>query len=824
MIEFSASVGRDLKAAIVSYKRAWLVSLLVTIVIGLSIGACSSVLEVVDTILIKGLPFGNPDRIAFVWRQVPPGVNLGYDVLPWSGYDYRFLQTSTRSFERLAAVKSQSYNLTGQESPALLEGAQVSGEFFDVLTLRPEIGRFLGPADDVPGNSHVVVLSDRLWRDQFGTSKNIVGKLITLNGSGYTVVGVAPPRMGFPRANELPGGFSFPRNTQLWIPLALPKGGLDPTGDSDLAVFGRLRSGVTLEECRADLTHSGAVEQQLFPAAKGWFTSRPIALSDQLYSGLRMPVFLLLAVVTVVLVIATSNTSSLLLAHAVSRRGEFALRSALGASRTRLVRQVVTENVLLCVFAGGLGAVIGDGCLIGVRAIGPINAPVLREVHFGWSTAVFVLVLTLVVAALCCAMSLSAIQERSINIYLREGGSRSTAERTSSRAHRILIIGQVALALTLVVTAGLLGKTMNKLIHSNSGFVSAHALAFQIPLSPQDYSKESRIVQFYSNALRNIRNIPGVLAAGITEDVPMDGAPESTMIRIPGRAAGSKSDKPYAAYTVVSPGYLTAAGISLLRGRDFTDSDTDTGSPVVMVNSSMAKRFWPGQDVIGKQVALGSAKSMPMTITGVVRDVKHMSVGEVGSPEMYVPYTQHPWPSMLVMHAVVRTASDPRQIIPFLSRAIHDVDPNVPLAKIVTMNAVVDDSLSQQRFVLVLLVAFSGLALLLVTAGLYAVMLYWVSRRTQELAIRVAVGANRWDIIKLVVGQGAKMAGAGIAIGVVMSVIVVQLIRSMLFETQTLDLAAYGLAVLGMTVLCLAACYAPTRRALNANVSKTLRG
>jgi putative ABC transport system permease protein len=791
--------------------------------LALGIGASTAVFSLVNAILLKPLPYPRSEQLVIPWRQVPPQLNLGYDEIPWGLMDFRRMLADSKMFQNLGAFKSDSFILTGAGDPAKLDGLRASAEFFPALGVQPVLGRAFTPEEDQPGHEHEVLLSYGLWREHFGADPGILGRSLELNGAAYTVIGVMPPGFAFPRKEEMPGSFEFPREAALWVPLALPAAKLHPDDPDELAVIGRLRPGATIEQAQAEMNVFARRMETEIPRGKGWFNSRVTPLTRQVAGDTRRPLLLVLAAIGVVLLIACANVANLLLSRSLWRRKEFTLRAALGAGHGRLVRQLLTESVLLALVAGVAGLLLAEAGIYFVKAFGPSNIPRLREVSLDFRVFAFAIAGTLASGILFgLAPAFGAGRENLVET-LKEGGQRAGGSLAGARIRSVLLISEVSLAFVLVVAAGLLVQTFFHLLSVDPGFNPTRVLTFELSLPGTKYADTDHIVALYRNALERLRAVPGVESAGLVRTVPMGGAPDSTGIRIPGKARGDYTAGPFAEYTIVSPGYFSAVGTPLLRGRDFLDSDTTDSGQVTVISSAMARKFWPGEDPIGKQVGPGSARYPVATIIGIAADVKHLSVREKPGPEMYVLYNQKIWPSLLTMQFAVRTKADPASVTAGTREAIRSVDPDLPIAKVAPLTVIVKDSLTQSRFSMLLLSAFGALALILASIGIYGVISYSVGQRTREIGVRMAVGAQRRNVLGLVLGQGARLAGLGIAIGLVAAIGVTRLMASLLFGVAPRDpLTFFAVPVLLMAIALLA-CYIPARRAMRVDPMVALR-
>ena len=813
---------QDVRFGIRMLRKSPAFTAIAILTLALGIGASTTVFSLVNSILLNPLPYPHAEQIVLPWRMTPPGVNLGFVDFPWDRAGYLRFAAATQTYEYTAAFESQTFNLTGTGDPERLNGITVSAGFFPTLGVSPRIGRTFTPDEDQQGHEHEAVLSDVLWRDRFGADPAIAGRSIDLDGLSYTVIGVMPPGFAFPRAEEMPGNFEFPHTPQLWVPIALPPGPPKRGEPSELAVIGRLRPGVSVSQAQAEGDIFTKREEALFPAAKGWFSTRVTPLSRQVVGDTGRPLLLILGAVGVVLLIACSNVASLLLTRSVGRRREFTVRAALGAGKGRLVRQLFTESLLLALAAGILGIAFAEVGVQFVRVFGPRDLPRLAEVSPDMRMFAFALGIALLTGILFGVAPAFGAAREDVADSLRETGERSGGSATAPKLRSVLVVCEIALALVLVIAAGLLVRTFYQISRVETGFTAEHVLTFGLTLPSLKYPDSDHIIDFYNKMLGQLQTIPQVRSAGISEAIPLRRPPESTALRIPDFAVTPGKQRPITDYTFISPGYFGALGTPILRGRDFLASDAGDSMLVAIVNSTMAKRFWPGQDPIGKQVGL-PIRPTNMTVVGVVPDFHHKSLRENTEPEIYVPYTQKPWPSMLSLQVAVRTAGDPGAALSYAREAIHAVDPDVPLSDVMTLSAALGDSMSQSRFTMLLLGAFGALALLMAMIGMYGVISYAVAQRTREIAIRMALGAERRSVFAMVLRQGSRLAALGIAIGVAVALIATRLMTRFLFGVRPTDPLTFGTVVTLLVAIALLASYIPAMRATRVDPMVALR-
>jgi putative ABC transport system permease protein len=820
MWNISRAIGafaQDAKYGIRSFAKTRGFTALAVLTLALGIGSSTAVFSLIDAILIRPLPYPQPEKIVFPWRLPAPGFNLGFDEFPWDRLSFLKFARESKTFQYTAAMQSQSFNLTGVGTPARLDGVLVSAAFFPALGVAPMLGRYFTEDEDLPGHERVVMLSHSTWVERFGADPNIVGHTLELNGAPYIVTGVMPPKFVFPRANQMPGSTSFPKETQLWSPIALSHGPLVRGEPSELAVIGRLQpeAGPAQAQAELDAFANEIVQEQ--PGMKNWVRTRVKTLSEQIAGDTRRPLLLIFGSVSVVLLIACCNVANLLLARSVKRKREFMLRAALGAGSGRLAGQVLAESIVLAMGGAIAGLVLAEAAIYFAKRFGPSNIPRLAEVALDARVFGFTLAVALTTGVLFGIVP--AILSRRVDLAasLKEG-SRGSAR--GALRHTILV-AEVALALMLVIATGLLVRTFFHLLATDAGFNSAHVLTFELTLPEPKYPHQEQIVPLYQRALERLRAAPGVQSAGITEILPIGGAGESTALRIPDLPVSIPGQRGYANYTVVSPGYFSAVGTHLLRGRDFVESDRANSQPVAIINGAMAKKYWPNRDALGRPVGV-PIRPYDMTIVGIVGDVKHLSLREDAAPEVYVLYTQDPWPSMLTMQVAVRTA-DLSTATAYAREAIRSVDPDLPLANVRMLSDLVDDSMTQPRFSMLLVALFGAFAVVLAAVGMYGVISYSVAQRTQEIGIRMALGAERRDVFRMILGQGARFAMLGVAIGIGGALVLTPLMTSFLYGVRPTDPLTYIFVSVFLIAVALLACYIPARRAMRLNPTIALR-
>ena len=790
--------------------------------LALGIGASTAVFSVVDTILLKPLPYPNANRIVMPWRVGPIGTSFsGMHNLPWSPMEFNVLSQTATVFQSLGGFKKESFNLTGSSGPQLLEGVRASAGFFPALGVSPLLGRTFTAGEDQPGHERVAVLSNRLWRSRFGGDAKVLDTTIHLNGYPYTVIGVMPASFTFPNTDGIPPLLDLPKETELWVPLALPA---NARGANEFGVIGYLKPEVGLAQVQQDLDLFEKRLEEQIPQIKGW-SAEVIPLTQQTVMDARRPLLLLLGAVSVVLLIACSNVAGLTLNRSVGRRRELTLRGALGARRGRLIRQLMIESLLLAGVGGLAGILLGESGLYLLRLFGPNNIPHLQETGLDLRVVAYALGITVAAGVLFgLAPAIGATRLNMVDA-LKEG-QRSGGSAIAPKIRSALLIVQVALALVLVVSAGLLVRTFYSMLHSRAGFDVARVVTFELPLPSSKYSDTDRMAQLYQQVLQKLQAAAGVQAAGLVSVVPMGGDPDGTVIRIPEHPTPLGSQAPYANYSFVSPGYFATIGTPLVRGRDITDADILSSVPVTIINTAMANKYFHGEDPIGKQVGVGLVRIPVRTIIGVVDDIKHASLREDPDSEMFVPYTQNEiktWPSMQTMQFAVRTKADPDSITGSLRQVVQSVDADLSVAKLATLASLVDDSITADRFSMILVGSFGVLSLLLAAIGMFGVISYSVMQRTPEIGIRMAFGARRGEIFLMVLSQASRLAGVGIASGLIAAAAGTRLMTKFLYGVRPTDPITFVVVSFLLMAVVLLACYLPARRATKVDPMIALR-
>jgi putative ABC transport system permease protein len=784
--------------------------------LALGVGANTAVFSVVNTVLLKPLPYAEPDRLVRVesmWTRGEPIPN------PLSYPDFFDFRARNHVFEHLVTWRSTALALTGVGAPIQLDGEMVTWDLFPALGIEPQLGRGFFESEEAAG-VHVVVLSHTLWQTRFGGDPGILGRTITLDRKPYTVVGVAPP------------GFIFPvnaPNVQLWTTIAADREA--PPGDTPiteqrvahlLRALGRLKHGVTIEQARADLNVIAAGLSKKYPDSNTNDSQASVREElETLVGESRTPLLILLGAVGLVLLIACANIANLLLARTANREQEMAVRAAMGASRVRVVRQLLTEGLLLAILGGAAGTLLAEYVLGVVLPLGGRSIPRLAEASVDWTVlgySLLLALLTVVFFGLAPALHASKIN---FAASLKEGSRGSIGRH--DRIRDVLVVAQVTLGLVLVTGAGLLMASFLRLEKSDLGFRPDHLLTFWFSLPEPQYNATEEVA-FYDRLLERMRALPGVESAAGAWPMPLQGDNVTNGFNIEERPA-APADRPSARMALITPGYFSTAGIPLLKGRMFDDHDNLEAPKVLIVNQAFANKYFPREDVIGKRITPGAtgpgeSKGSLHEIVGLVGDAKLFAADAEPEPTYYFPYKQLAWQPPVVL---LRTTVPPRTLESAIGKEMGTLDPMVPVFQIRTMEELLSTQVTKPRFHTVLLGCFAGVALLLSMVGLYGVMAYSVTRRTREIGVRIALGASRPAVLSMVLRHALVLLATGLALGLAASLAADRLLQSMLFGISSLNPAVLGLSGLLVALTGLLAAYLPARRAAKVDPMVALR-
>jgi putative ABC transport system permease protein len=799
------SLWQDLRFGLRSLAHHPGTTALALVMLALGIGANSAIFSVVSGVLQKPLPYPDPAQLVAVIDSAP---QLGFPRFAASPPNFHDWHEQNHVFGSLAAFNRGRYALSGEGRPEAVSGAAVSGDFFRVLGLPPRLGRFLVPFDDRPGGEPVVVLSSELWHRRYGGDPEILNRRITVDGRPYTVVGIAPP------------DFAVPAKCQLWVPLALDYG-KEHRGAHYLTVMARLGRGVSLERAQADMSAlAGRLERQYPDSNSGWGVT-VARWQELMVEDVRPAIATLQRAVWVVLLIACANIANLLLSRMGAREREIALRAALGASRTRLVRLIVAESVLLFAAGGALGLLLAWWGTRALLLLSPDAIPRAEGIGIDGRVLAYTLVVVLATGVACGLVpALSAVGRR-LQGALKEGGQAMSAGRRGRLVRNLLVVFEVTAALVLLIGAGLLIRSFARLQSVDPGFKPQGVLTATLSLPETRYPDDSRQASFYRQALERIRALPGVEHAASVFPLPLSGGGFVLHFEVQGRPVSKPGQAQEANVRFVSPELFDTLRIPLLKGRPFTARDDENGQPVVIVNRAMAAKFWPGQDPLGQRLTFGNpAKGKWLTVIGVVGDVRDTQLSRQPEATAYRPQFQQPASDAAL---VVRTTRRPQALVEPLRQVVQEIDRDLPLDKVQTYEEVVAGSLAQNRVKTVLLAIFAGLALLLAAGGIYGVVSYAVSQRVHELGIRIALGASRPEVLSLILSQGMRVVGIGLALGLALSWATARLLASQLFEVSVDDPLTYLGVPLLLAAVALAANWLPALRATRVDPLEALR-
>lgn len=785
-------------------------AVLAILTLALGIGANSALFAVTSALLLRPFPYRHPQQLVSVEEK-----EQGQDT-PASLLRYELLRDHSRTLDSVAVWANDTFNLTGHGQPLQVPVARVSPNFFSLLGVRPELGRTFSVEEGRPEGKFVVMLSNAFWHSRFGGDPNIVGQTITLDDTPHTVIGVLPAGVQFPFVG--PADIWSPRYFELTL---MPMQRLR-LGVGYLAMLGRLRPRTTLAQAQAELSVLDREYHQQNPTApdaRASVTMTAEPLRDLVVAGVRGKVLLLSAAVALVLLIACANVASLLLARSLARSREIAVRAALGASRVVLVRQLLTESMMLASAGGALGIGLSWLALRAFLTWGTGQFPREIPITVDWGVLLFTLVVSLLTGVLFGSFPALQLSRAEPAAGLREEGRGASAGRSHLRMNGMLVAGQIALSLLLLIGAGLLLRSFERLLQVDPGFEARNLLTMNVSLPTVKYAKPEQQIAFFDEALRRISALPGVRVAAISAALPLS-FERITPVLPEGQPNLPLAQRPFLDIEAVSPQWFAAMRVPLLTGRVFTAADNRQAPKVLIVNQTFARRFWPGQNPVGKHVIVGRWTEAA-EVVGVTADVKNRGLARNTLAQVYIPFPQLPWSDM---NLLVRTALPPLSMAAAVRGQISALDPDQPVTGIRSAQQLVDSSLAQPRFTMLLLGVFAAAALALAVIGIYGMLAYSVAQRRHELGIRVALGAERAHILRLVVGEGITLAIAGIAIGLAAAWFLTRLMSSLLYQVRARDLFTFALAPVVFLAIAVLASYLPARRATRADPMEALRG
>ena len=786
---------------------------IVVITLALGIGASTAIFSVVDNVLLRRLPYRNAERIVAIEefnREGTRGQVTSANFLDW--------RAQNTVFEQLTAIKTTTSNLALSDHAERIDLAQTNANFFDVLGVIPQYGRLFIPQDEQAGHDPVVVVSNTLWQRRFGSDPSLVGKPITLDGRNYTVIGITPP------------GFEYPKKTELWVPPLRLVPELYPNQDVTqtrgmgyLSAIALLKPGVSLKQAAAEMETITARLRQQYPNTNNRRFNRVVSLHDDLIGDTNKVLWLLLGAVTFVLLIGCANVANLLLASGAARQKEMAIRTALGASRWRVMRQLFTESTILALTGGAVGVLVAFWGLAAITRLLPANFPRLNEIHLDLRILGFTFAASILTGILFGLAPALQVSHRDVQESIRETGRGASGSRRQNRFRQALIVGEVALCVVLLAGAVLLFRSFLRLQSVNTGFVAEQVLTARLTPSGTNFTQQADFNKFYTQVLEKLSAVPGVTDAGIINNLPLDSGP-TTGFRVEGRPITTPDKWPMVNYRTVSPNYFRAMSIPVVQGRAYTDRDNLSAPLVMIINQQTAREIFPDENPIGKRITFGNTdqNKQPVwfEIVGVVADVRSLELREESQAEIYFSSLQDYWPAMSL---VVRATVEPSSLAGSVRQVVNEVDKSVPVSEVKTMEHVVSESITQPRFNLFLLGLFGTVAMLLSAAGIYGVTAYTVTQRTHELGIRLALGAQVGDVLKMILGQGMAVIGVGLVLGLVAAFWLMRLLRSLLFGVGENDLLTFVAITFVLLIVALIACYIPARRATKVDPLEALR-
>jgi predicted permease len=811
---FVENARQDLRYAVRQLRSNPTFAVVIVLTLALSIGANSAIFSVIDSVLIKSLPYRQPDRLVRIFFSIP-----AFPKFPLNPFDFRDFRSRNKSFDGLAAFTRADLQLSGSGEPIRLHGMEITSGYFRVLGLATQLGREFDSKAEIPGNGQQVILSDRVWRSRFGASPYIIGRKLTLNSQPYTVVGVMPPGTAHPGNEYQP--LAYGQDVDVWSPFTF-EGNPSQRGSHFLEVIGRLKPGITIAQANAELN---TVLTQIGKENGGYGDWRMlvISLNDEVVGKSRQLLLVLLGTVAMVLLIACANAANLMLTRAAARQREIAVRVALGAPRSRVVRQLLTESLLISCVGGGLGLGLAFAGVKALVSLLPANFPRAEDIHLSAPVFLFTLVISVgtgILFGLAPALQAARTDPKE---GLHKGGRATMGGAQQGRLRNALVISEVGLACVLLIGAGLMLRSFLNLLHLDPGFQTGHVVSAMLSLPRERYKTPESYRRFTDDLPNDLRSLPGVESAGVGSDIPWTGYDDNSGFAIEGKRP-LPNEEPHGRYHNASPDYFSALGIPLLRGRFFTYADKLNTPLVLIINHAMAERYWPSEDALGKRITFEDHPKEKdwITIVGIVGDVKDEANSPSAEPAYWWPYSQTPVgaPNLLL---VVRSNSDPQLLIGAIRQQVARLDPALAVADIRTMDQVATASVATPRFAFLLVGLFGGLAIVLAAIGTYGVIAYSVSQRTAEFGLRMALGAQRFDVLRLVLVQAGKLVLAGTAAGILLALILAQGLKSLIYQVSPADPLTFVVIAISVVMIAVLAGYIPARKATRADPMIALR-
>jgi putative ABC transport system permease protein len=780
--------------------------------LALGVGANTAIFSVVNGVLLRPLPYTDPDKLVMVWERNIPRNRVTNVASPANYLDWR---SQSQTLDPIAALVSVQLNLTSQGEPEELDAQLVTVNFFATLGVQPTRGRSFTEAEERVGNDQVVILSHSLWERRFGASETVLDQPLTLSGRDYRVIGIMPADFYF-----------MNRDIEIWIPMSFEPGrDYRATTGRYLTSFARLKPGVTRDQSQAEMEAIASQLEKTYTNFNAGWSVNLVPLHEQVVGDIRPFILLSFGAVVFVLLIACANVANLLLARAASRQKELALRTALGAGRSQIIGQLMTESVLLATFGGAVGLLLAYWGLKLLVAVGPDNIPRLSEIAIDLKVLLFTLLISFMTGIIFGLVPALQSSKPDLNATLKEGGRGARVGGSSRIVRNTFVIAEVALSLVLLIGAGLMIKSFMRLQKVEPGFRTENTLTLRLQLPRTKYQQEAQRIDFYKRLEERLRALPGVESVGAINFLQLDsGMKSATRFYVADRPEPPPGEKPSTEVRVVTPGFFDAMAIPLLKGRMLDERDTAKSQRVLLINEAMARTYWPDEDPIGKRLVINWDSDEPDVVAGVVGDIRDLGLNIEAKPTIYWPHAREPY---TFMNIVLHTRTDPRALASAAQNEVKAIDPEQPIGEVRTMEEVFSESISRQRFYMLLLVIFASVALILAVVGIYGVIAYSVTQRTHEIGIRMALGAQTADILRMVLGQGMLLTGIGLVIGiggaVALSLLISNLISGLLFEVGERDIMTFLLVSLVLAVAAMVATVFPARRATKVDPMVALR-
>ena len=786
-------------------------TLAAVLTLALSIAGNTTIFSISSALLLRPLPYSDPSELVLIGMNRQQSGHTSTP--PCTLARYEEIRDHSRSFSGVAAVTGDSANLTGNGEPEQIAIARVSPNFFDLLGIRPTLGRAFTNGEGQPAGKPVVMISDSLWHSRFGSDPNIIGKTLTLDSVPQSIIGVLP---------NVP--FPFMGPAEVWSPRYFEFSILTPqhirAGVGYLTILARLRAEDSLASAKAemDVLNSRYIQENPKAPDSGKDVSVTVGgLQEEIVSDVRSRILMLSAAVGVLLLIACANVASLLLSRALRRRKEIAIRIALGAKRSVIIQQLLTESVLLGLFSGILGIAFAWLAMVGLRTLGVTDWLPSVPVTLDWRVLGFAFLISIVAGIAFGIVPATQLSTGDLNSVLRDEGRGASGGRRRAQLQNLLVVSQVALSMLLLVAAGLLGRSFAHLLRVSPGFDPDNVLTMNISLSTVKYGDAQKQISFFHELLRRVSVLPGVRSAGLSAARPLTKI-RVTPILVEGQPEVPLMERPFTTIEAITPGYLETMRIPLLSGRRFTDADDKQAPLVVIVNQALARRYWPDENPIGKHISVG--RQLPAQVVGLAGNTKNNGLAEQADPQVYLPFAQLPWGNM---NLFVRTAAEPNGLIADVRKQVSEIDPEQPVTRVGTVSDLMDASRSQPRLTMFLLFAFSGIALALAVVGIYGVLNFAVTQRRQELGVRMALGAEKGDILRLIIGNGLLLTIVGIAIGWITGLALTRVMQTMLYQVGSRDLSTFSVAAVCFLLIASLASYLPAWRATKVDPVEALR-